>query len=142
MAQNAHSKSFWTTLVRKSWKNCKTVQIGHSKSFWWGNLKNGPNWLFQTISDHFGRKIWEKLENGPNLPFQTISDPFSGKIFEKFKWAVRNLRYISHNMNATKHILVKLLCDPIGIVAITNDLHCLEVKITMQVLNLVQHFLI
>ena len=33
-AKFGHSKSIWTTLVRKYWKSCKTVIIGHSESIW------------------------------------------------------------------------------------------------------------
>ena len=44
-------------------------------------------------------------------------------------------------MNAIENILAKLLGEPTGTFPITNELHCQEVKINMQVLNLVQNFL-
>ena len=63
MAKIGLSKSFWTTLVRKDWKKCRTIKIGGFESFQTTLvLKEGDKCemtkfgQFQIISDHFGGK--------------------------------------------------------------------------------------
>ena len=73
MAQIDNSKPLQTTLVGKSEK-----------------LQNGANWPFQSISDHFNRKISKNLENDQNWPFQTILVERSWKSCKTPKLVVTN----------------------------------------------------
>ena len=122
------SEPLWWEKIGKVVNQLKLPVLNDSEPLWWEEIGKVANQVKLAILSDSELLQWENIGKVANRPKFAVPNVKNQNFFinTNSNFALP-LTKIGHNMNAID-ILVKLKNDPIGTVAITNDLHCQEVK--------------